>query len=201
MLVDWCIFPQVFEEEEDEEDLLKVELEDTLLPLNNTEASISYRRTFSTYDDMSEEPERSEENFGNFGSDDLSNFDAVMKKGMNNSVQGRKPTTRQNAFVTAEHGRTSRRRKTFYDLKGELSTVETKRGNMGARIADSIPGRGTVVVGSKIKKSFDGRIYHGEIVGYELLYKVRYEDGDFEELTWEELQPRLVSSEGGFLLR
>lgn len=194
--------PKVFEdEEEDEEDLLKVELEDNLLPFNNTEASISYRRTFSTYDNMSEEPERSEENFGNFCSDDLSNFDAVIKKAVNNPVQGRKPTTRQNASVTAQQGRTSRRRKTLYDLKGELSTVETKRGNTGTRIADSIPGRGTVVVGSKIKKNFDGRIYHGEIVGYELLYKVRYEDGDFEELTWEELQPRLLSTEGGFLSR
>ncbi|XP_057835362.1 uncharacterized protein LOC131045782 isoform X1 [Cryptomeria japonica] len=194
--------PKVLEDEdEDEEYLLKVEPDSPWL-LNNAEASISCRRTFSMYDDMSEEPERSEENFGKLGSDSTpsrNNFEAVINRGMYGSSQGRKPMMWQEASLTPENGRTHRKRKTGLDLKGELSTVESKRVNGGMRIADSIPGRGTVVVGSKIKKNFDGRIYHGEIVGYELLYKIRYEDGDFEELTWEELQPRLVSAEGGFL--
>ncbi|XP_057835366.1 uncharacterized protein LOC131045782 isoform X3 [Cryptomeria japonica] len=184
--------PKVLEDEdEDEEYLLKVEPDSPWL-LNNAEASISCRRTFSI----------SEENFGKLGSDSTpsrNNFEAVINRGMYGSSQGRKPMMWQEASLTPENGRTHRKRKTGLDLKGELSTVESKRVNGGMRIADSIPGRGTVVVGSKIKKNFDGRIYHGEIVGYELLYKIRYEDGDFEELTWEELQPRLVSAEGGFL--
>ncbi|KAH9311046.1 hypothetical protein KI387_026081, partial [Taxus chinensis] len=167
--------PKVLEDEdEDDEYLLKVEPDSPWLPINNTEASISCRRMFSAYDDMSEEPERSEENIGKLGSDSTpsrSNFEAVINRGMYGSAQGRKPMMWQETSHTPENGRTYRKRKTGLDLKGELSSVETKRASGGVRIADSIPGRGTVVVGSKIKKFFDGRTYHGEIVGYELLYK------------------------------
>ena len=62
-------FPKIFKEVKDEKYLLKVKLDDTLLTLNNTETSISYRRTFSTYDNISEESERSKMDFENFGLD------------------------------------------------------------------------------------------------------------------------------------
>eukprot|EP01018_Ginkgo_biloba_P016293 Gb_12498 [translate_table: standard] len=188
-------------EEEDEVGLLKGELDDILLPLNNPEASVSGKTPLSTNDDMSEEPERSVERLDSDGIPGKSHLPMAVKMFNYGSAQRKKPTRRQKARETSEKGKTSRKRKAGSDFKGELSSEDTKRTNVdkGVKIADCIPGRGTVVVGSKIKKDFDGRIYSGEIVGYELLYKVKYEDGDFEELTWEELQPRLVSTQGGFL--
>ena len=62
-------FPKVFKEEKNQRYILKVKLDDTLLPLNNIKTSISYIRAFSTYDNISKESERSEVDFENFGSD------------------------------------------------------------------------------------------------------------------------------------
>eukprot|EP01018_Ginkgo_biloba_P016290 Gb_12500 [translate_table: standard] len=55
--------------------------------------------------------------------------------------------------------------------------------------------RGIVLVGRKVKKDFDGKLYNGEIIGYKMFYKVKYEDGDSEDLTWKELESILVPIE------
>lgn len=56
--------------------------------------------------------------------------------------------------------------------------------------------RGTVLVGRKVKKDFGGELFGGEVVGYKVFYKVKYDDGDSEELTWKELESILISDEG-----
>lgn len=56
--------------------------------------------------------------------------------------------------------------------------------------------RGTVLVGRKVKKDFGGALFGGVVVGYKVFYKVKYEDGDSEELTWKELESILLSDEG-----
>eukprot|EP01018_Ginkgo_biloba_P003509 Gb_39982 [translate_table: standard] len=58
-------------------------------------------------------------------------------------------------------------------------------------------GRGMDLIGRKMQKAFNGKKYSGEIVGYEKFYKVMYEDGDVEELTWKELEPLLMSNVEG----
>eukprot|EP00244_Chara_vulgaris_P003464 TRINITY_DN1636_c0_g1_i1.p1 TRINITY_DN1636_c0_g1~~TRINITY_DN1636_c0_g1_i1.p1 ORF type:complete len:729 (-),score=236.57 TRINITY_DN1636_c0_g1_i1:66-2252(-) len=58
----------------------------------------------------------------------------------------------------------------------------------------SSKGRGKKMIGEKLRKLFDGKFYNGEVVGYDPrynYYKVKYEDGDEEELVWKELEPIL----------
>ncbi|MCO5571173.1 hypothetical protein L7F22_024907 [Adiantum nelumboides] len=57
---------------------------------------------------------------------------------------------------------------------------------------------GAKLVGRKTKKDFGGQFYYGEIIHYDnrvKYYKVRYEDGDEEELEWGELAPTLLPQE------
>lgn len=61
--------------------------------------------------------------------------------------------------------------------------------------------RGTVLVGRKVKKDFGGALFGGEVVGYKVFYKVKYEDGDSEELTWKELESILLSDEGSLQIK
>eukprot|EP00252_Welwitschia_mirabilis_P020889 TRINITY_DN5218_c0_g1_i1.p1 TRINITY_DN5218_c0_g1~~TRINITY_DN5218_c0_g1_i1.p1 ORF type:complete len:1369 (-),score=370.83 TRINITY_DN5218_c0_g1_i1:203-4309(-) len=59
----------------------------------------------------------------------------------------------------------------------------------------SSQGGGTSLIGRKTKKDFGGQMYAGEVIGYDEnagYYKVRYEDGDEEELEWNELEATLV---------
>ncbi|GLJ25777.1 hypothetical protein SUGI_0493450 [Cryptomeria japonica] len=56
-------------------------------------------------------------------------------------------------------------------------------------------GRGTDLVGRKVKKDFGRKLYGGEVVGYKVFYKVKYEDGDSEDLTWKELESILLPEE------
>eukprot|EP01018_Ginkgo_biloba_P005352 Gb_11614 [translate_table: standard] len=56
-------------------------------------------------------------------------------------------------------------------------------------------GGGVDLIGRKTRKDFGGRFYEGEVVGYDFkakYYKVKYEDGDEEELEWSELEPTLL---------
>ncbi|KAJ7521893.1 hypothetical protein O6H91_19G073200 [Diphasiastrum complanatum] len=60
-------------------------------------------------------------------------------------------------------------------------------------------GDGAKLVGRKTRKDFGGKMFSGEIIGYDpraKYYKVRYEDGDEEELEWSEVEPTLVHQEG-----
>lgn len=76
------------------------------------------------------------------------------------------------------------------DEKAE-SSVPQSTGNRRGK-AD----RGTVLVGRKVKKDFGGQLFGGEVVGYKVFYKVEYDDGDSEELTWKELESILLLDEG-----
>eukprot|EP00250_Pteridium_aquilinum_P016558 c23161_g3_i2 orf=2421-5072(-) len=64
-------------------------------------------------------------------------------------------------------------------------------------------GGGAKLIGRKTKKDFGGQFYIGEIVHYDnrvKYYKVRYEDGDEEELEWGELAPTLLPQDGNHQL-
>ncbi|KAI5082104.1 hypothetical protein GOP47_0001847 [Adiantum capillus-veneris] len=64
-------------------------------------------------------------------------------------------------------------------------------------------GGGAKLVGRKTKKDFGGEFYYGEIIHYDnrvKYYKVRYEDGDEEELEWAELAPTLLPQEKAHIL-
>lgn len=56
--------------------------------------------------------------------------------------------------------------------------------------------RGSVLVGRKVKKDFGGELFGGVVVGYKAFYRVKYDDGDSEELTWKELESILLLDEG-----
>lgn len=56
-------------------------------------------------------------------------------------------------------------------------------------------GGGVKMIGRRTRKDFGGQVYNGEVVGYDSrakYYKVRYEDGDEEELEWDELKPTIL---------
>lgn len=58
-----------------------------------------------------------------------------------------------------------------------------------------VQGGGIALIGRKTKKDFGGQVYEGEVIDYDYkakYYKVKYEDGDEEELEWTELNPTLV---------
>ncbi|KAH9330690.1 hypothetical protein KI387_002798, partial [Taxus chinensis] len=59
--------------------------------------------------------------------------------------------------------------------------------------------KGTILVGRKVEKDFGGKLYRGEVIGYKMFYKVKYEDGDSEDLTWKELESILLSEEDGIV--
>ncbi|XP_057821905.1 uncharacterized protein LOC131034429 isoform X2 [Cryptomeria japonica] len=59
-------------------------------------------------------------------------------------------------------------------------------------------GGGIRLIGRKTKKDFGGHLYKGEVIDFDYkanYYKVKYEDGDEEELEWSELEPTLVPSD------
>ncbi|KAH9305156.1 hypothetical protein KI387_009560, partial [Taxus chinensis] len=59
-------------------------------------------------------------------------------------------------------------------------------------------GGGICIIGRKTKKDFGGQFYEGEVIDFDYkakYYKVKYEDGDEEELEWSELEPTLVPSD------
>ena len=65
-------------------------------------------------------------------------------------------------------------------------------------------GDATYAIGTKIRKAFDGKPFDGEVVSYDAkakYYKIRYEDGDEEEMDAKQIKPYLVGApklvEGG----
>lgn len=59
-------------------------------------------------------------------------------------------------------------------------------------------GGGIRLIGRKTRKDFGGQIYKGEVIDFDYkanYYKVKYEDGDEEELEWSELEPTLIPSD------
>jgi len=76
------------------------------------------------------------------------------------------------------------------DLKQEQDAIRTPEENSG----------GDVLVGQKVRKRFGNKQYIGEVVGFDQetsWYKVKYEDGDEEDLEGEELEPLLVQLKRG----
>ncbi|CAL0309845.1 unnamed protein product [Lupinus luteus] len=56
-------------------------------------------------------------------------------------------------------------------------------------------GLGKWMIGRKVQKWFKGRYYAGEVTKFDNWYRVLYEDGDSEDLDWQELEELLVPSE------
>lgn len=96
------------------------------------------------------------------------------------------------------------------DAKLHLSHEQTSDGEVQIQLNEekaesSVPtgnrrgksDRGTVLVGRKVKKDFGGQLFGGVVVGYKIFYKVEYDDGDSEELTWKELESILLL-DGGY---
>ncbi|XP_024395365.1 uncharacterized protein [Physcomitrium patens] len=57
---------------------------------------------------------------------------------------------------------------------------------------------GVQLIGAKTKKKFDNVLYDGEVIGFDPkvgFYKIRYSDGDNEELTLKELKKTLVEDQ------
>ena len=63
--------------------------------------------------------------------------------------------------------------------------------------ATASAGVGTYAVGTKIRKAFDGKPFDGEVISYDAkakYYKIRYEDGDEEEMDAKQIKPYLVGA-------
>ncbi|KAE9590952.1 hypothetical protein Lalb_Chr20g0113021 [Lupinus albus] len=56
-------------------------------------------------------------------------------------------------------------------------------------------GLGKWMIGRKVRKWFKGRYYAGDVTKFDNWYRVLYEDGDSEDLDWQELEELLVPSE------
>lgn len=70
---------------------------------------------------------------------------------------------------------------------GEQSTAKSRYSN------EVEPG--VTLIGKPMRKVFSGKVYSGKVINYDRktkFYKVRYEDGDQEDLEWSELEPTLL---------
>lgn len=73
-------------------------------------------------------------------------------------------------------------------------TAQPGKGETGPQGEVVDAGAGQAMVGQAVKKKFNNRNFVGEVKSYDETtewYKVEYEDGDEEELTWQELEPIL----------
>ncbi|XP_024400951.1 uncharacterized protein [Physcomitrium patens] len=106
-------------------------------------------------------------------------------KGSGDSSLESKPSTRKVASEKdrseSESGRSPRGRGAVSPAGGSVSQKE-----------------GTQLIGAKTRKKFDGVFYDGEVIGYDpkvKFYKIRYSDGDNEELTLKELKKTLMEED------
>lgn len=144
------------------------------------------------------------------------------KEGVHTPRQKRKLGTDIQDGLSAVHNKRAKKTKTINDLKIQSGNIvedanlqishentfvpefqghmdeEKAEGSFSQSTGNSLgkTDRGTVLVGRKVKKDFGGALFGGEVVGYKVFYKVKYEDGDSEELTWKELESILLSDEG-----
>lgn len=108
-------------------------------------------------------------------------------------IATRSSTGSLNTHMTSSDGHTSPRFKKGHEdfqdkLRPESPALELLSPLVG----------GAKLIGRKTRKDFGGQLYIGEIVNYDnrvKYYKVRYEDGDEEELEWSELESTLLPQE------
>lgn len=108
-------------------------------------------------------------------------------------IATRSSTGSLNTHMTSSDGHTSPRFK-----KGHEDSQDKLRPESPASELPSPLGGGAKLIGRKTRKDFGGQLYIGEIVNYDnrvKYYKVRYEDGDEEELEWSELESTLLPQE------
>ncbi|EFJ04531.1 hypothetical protein SELMODRAFT_449362 [Selaginella moellendorffii] len=83
----------------------------------------------------------------------------------------------------------------------EVATPSTAITSTNLNASESKPSpfdRGIKLRGRKLRKRFNGRVFRGEVADYDRRnrrYKVRYEDGDEEQLMWKDVGPLLVPFE------